>query len=212
MESDNRKTGNMVQVWILATDINPVEAIKTGQDSRICGNCYHRGDETVGRKRTCYVNVGQAPNQVWKKFQRGNYPALKISEYAEVFAGRAIRLGAYGDPAVMPKRIVKALTRVATKHTGYTHQWRSSEWLKPFVMASCDSPSEYAEATSKGWRTFRVSSNTKALTGEIECLSDSQGITCEKCGLCAGTSKGTDVKNIFIQVHGSSASNFTILQ
>jgi hypothetical protein len=32
LESSNRKTGNMAQVWIMREDINPVEAVQTGED------------------------------------------------------------------------------------------------------------------------------------------------------------------------------------
>jgi len=30
MKTTNRKTGDMIQVWILREDVNPVEAIATG--------------------------------------------------------------------------------------------------------------------------------------------------------------------------------------
>ena len=43
MESKNRKTGNMIQVWIMRDDIDPVEAVREGDDYSICGKCPHRG-------------------------------------------------------------------------------------------------------------------------------------------------------------------------
>jgi len=58
----NRKTGNMVQVWIMRDDVNPVVAIATGDDVSICGTCPHR--KNAKGERSCYVNVGQAPNIV----------------------------------------------------------------------------------------------------------------------------------------------------
>lgn len=214
MNSANVKTGDMVQVWILRTDMNPVEAVKTGDDSAICGTCVHRGDKENGRKRSCYVNVGQGPNSVWKAFTRGNYPLLPLSEYSRVFGGRAVRLGAYGDPAVMPRVIVETICRVASRHTGYTHQWRTNEWIKAFCMASCDTVADYKEATANGWRTFRVSVGMTPQNGEILCPASEQGgykTQCAKCGLCNGASEATR-KNIYIPVHGSGASNaFTIL-
>ena len=45
LKSSNRKTGNMAQVWILRQDINPVDAIATGDDESICGNCSHRKND-----------------------------------------------------------------------------------------------------------------------------------------------------------------------
>ena len=63
MESKNTKTGNMIQVWILREDINPVEAIATGDDYTVCGDCPHR--KQADGSRSCYVNVGQAPRQIY---------------------------------------------------------------------------------------------------------------------------------------------------
>ena len=57
--SDNRKTGDMIQIWILVRSVSPTEAIRTGLDRLICGSCVHRGHEENGRhgvERTCYVN------------------------------------------------------------------------------------------------------------------------------------------------------------
>ena len=41
--SANKKTGNMMQVWIMLKDIDPVEANKLGLDNAICGICTLRG-------------------------------------------------------------------------------------------------------------------------------------------------------------------------
>ena len=41
---------------------------------------------------------------------------------------------------------------------------------------------------------------------EIECLSDSKGLTCLDCGLCDGNKRTN--KSIVIAVHGTRASNF----
>jgi len=32
LESENRKTGNMIQIWILCANESPVTAVKTGHD------------------------------------------------------------------------------------------------------------------------------------------------------------------------------------
>jgi len=47
--SDNRKTGDMIQIWILVRSVSPTEAIRTGLDRLICGSCVHRGHEENGR-------------------------------------------------------------------------------------------------------------------------------------------------------------------
>jgi hypothetical protein len=88
-KSSNPKTGDMIQVWILLRHINPVRAIKLGKDWKICFDCGHRGKK--GKSRTCYVRVANAPLGVWKAYQRGNYPHLDVSQYAEVFNRRRVR-------------------------------------------------------------------------------------------------------------------------
>ena len=118
LHSSNRKTGDMVQTWILPRDQHPLDAVKTGQDSCICGQCPHRGS---GTKRTCYVNVGQAPANIWRTYKAGGY--APISSYEEAVQGRVVRFGAYGDPAFMPITVVANLLMFAKGHTGYTHQW-----------------------------------------------------------------------------------------
>ena len=35
----NAKTGPMVQIWILRSDMTPIEAVKSGGDEAICGDC-----------------------------------------------------------------------------------------------------------------------------------------------------------------------------
>jgi len=42
MSTSNRKTGDMIQVWILRDDVNPVAAVAMGDDITICGDCPHR--------------------------------------------------------------------------------------------------------------------------------------------------------------------------
>ena len=69
-KSSNRKTGDMVQTWILRSDIKPTEASKAGADASICGDCKHRW--SLGG--ACYVNIGQGPGAIFRAYKRGNYP------------------------------------------------------------------------------------------------------------------------------------------
>ena len=133
--SSNRKTGNMLQTYILLADVAPTDAIKSGADSSICGSCPHRGNGD-GSGRTCYVNVGQGPLSVWRAWQRGNVPTLSPKGLGE---GRLVRLGTYGDPAAVPAGIWQDLLAGSIAHTGYTHQWKTHEALKGLCMASVDS-------------------------------------------------------------------------
>lgn len=201
--SKNRKTGKMLQTWILRADVSPAEAILTGKDSSVCGNCKHRRN-TGG---ACYVVVEQAPLMVWRTWQRGRYADWSKSFPANVLAGRVVRLGSYGDPAAVPFNVWRRVfEQKIAGWTGYTHQWQraGSQRLRNIVMASVDNPSEANRARAQGWRYFRV-----ALAGEskdpseVICpASEEMGklTTCETCGLCQGQRK--TAKDVVIAPHG----------
>jgi len=221
--SDNAKTGPMIQIWIIRNDMSPVAAVKNGGDSANCFNCKHRGEFefvdgqlVVVRGRSCYVNVGQAPLAIYNAYKNGSYPRLDWNDYAlyrALFLDAEVRLGAYGDPCLIPQQIVRRIVTLSKLRTGYTHQWRiaGNEWLREFVMASCDTLADYYDAKAAGWRTFRVTNAHTPESQEILCPSESRGRQCIDCGLCNGARAG--VKDIYIVVHGSGASNaFNILQ
>jgi len=46
-KSDNTKTGDMLQLWILLQNKLPCDAAKQGLDSSICGDCKHREWKTL---------------------------------------------------------------------------------------------------------------------------------------------------------------------
>lgn len=204
--SDNAKTGNMLQTWILRADVSPLDAIRDGRDVSICGACIHRGDSKTGRKRSCYVQVAQAPLQVWKTYKAGKYPkrdALGLG------AGRSVRLGAYGDPAAVPVSVWQGLVSGAVSWTGYTHQWRAKRLASPELMALCqasvDSAQDLQRARSKGYGTFRVLRRLDVLgSQEIHCPADKGLTDCATCGLC----NGAKAKNVAIPSHGAGAANY----
>lgn len=211
-ESDNRKTGNMIQIWILCRDVSPPDAVRSGLDSEICGDCKLRGSDGW-TNRTCYVNVAQGPNAVWRAYHAGRYDYLPQCRYAEIFGGRAVRFGAYGDPVYIPLTIVRYICFFARRWTGYTHQWCRPEYrpFREFLMASVDSPSELEMARANDWRTFRVRRDTDELsTHEISCpASDEMGhkTTCERCGLCNGKRANDRRADIVIIAHGIGRKN-----
>lgn len=210
--STNDKTGAMLQVWILDVRHDPLQTVRMGLDSSICGDCVHRG--ALG-KRSCYVRLDTAPLGVWRAWKRGRYPYLPKSRYADVFSGRVVRWGAYGDPAFIPLDIVRWVSFFAAGWTGYTHQWRGPEVqaFREYVMASVDTEAERISANGAGWRTFRVRSEQDAhMPGEITCPASNEAghrTTCARCGLCDGKRVATDArKDINIVVHGIGKRNF----
>jgi len=215
LKSKNRKTGRMVQVWILNRKISPIDAVHTGADAAICFDCKHRGNGF--QKRTCYVNV-RSPQAIWKAYKRRRYQYLRPDQYTEAFSDKKIRFGAYGEPILIPIEIMAALTSVAPGWTGYTHQWHRPEYqaCQRYLMASCDSARDATDAIGAGWRYFRVRSQSEAiLPGEISCpASEEMGhrTTCARCQLCNGARGESDIrKNITLLVHGPGAKNFVPL-
>lgn len=194
--SKNKKTGNIIQTFIIKSDKKPTEAIKDKSDISICGDCKHRG-------RSCYVNVGQAPNNVYQAYRKRKYELYDPKLHDKILKNRKIRFGSYGDPTAVPLEIWENLFKLSYKHTGYTHNWKNNPEYKNFLMASVDSEKEFLEAKKLGWRTFRVrSENDKLLKNEFQCPAskeESERLICESCMACNG---GNNKSNVSIIVHG----------
>lgn len=214
-KSKNSKTGDMPQVWILRSDLNPLDAMRLGEDTSICGNCPHRpklkGEDALKRNsRTCYV-LPMPINATYKKYANGGHEYLAPYKAAKLLKGKHVRLGAYGDPAAVPLSVWRTLCRYC-KSTGYTHQWRTCEpEYAEFLQASCDTLIDVVESTAKGYRTFFVQN----VQDESDVVRQYQGIkfahcpaskekgkvtTCSACMACSGTRSGLK-SNITIMIH-----------
>jgi hypothetical protein len=196
--SANAKTGDLVQSFIIRSDVDPVQALQTGADASICGMCAHR---PLLAKETgvppCYVNVGRSVLAVYRAYRRGAYArATTRTQVAAVLQGRRLRLGTYGDPAAAPVGLWRELVSYAAGHVGYSHQWQSvgfdvAAWA-PLVMASADTAAEARQATGMGMRYFRVSVGVDNAPLETICPASAEGgrkALCSDCMLCGGTSK-----------------------
>jgi hypothetical protein len=201
--SENPKTGDMLQSYILIAGVDPVTAARTGEEWRVCGDCPLRD----GR---CYAQRFQAPASVWRKQKRGGY--LPIDWTA--LKTHSIRIGSFGDPAFVPRAVWEQVVKHCAGFIGYTHQWRRPEaqYLREYLMASVDSPAEQREAVAAGWRTFRVRTpDQPLLAGEMVCpASDEAGhrTKCDKCLFCCGRSKRG--KSVAIYAHGRRATKFDL--
>jgi len=196
-KSWNAKTGDMAQVTILAASMRPTDAIKSGHDTENCGDCPLKGG------KVCYVNP---------VFTNSTYHAIASEPVKRPLDdAKPVRLGAYGDPAFIPYRLLQRLIK-GRKWTGYTHQWHKDKrkpWLKRFLMASvddwmarregCTSEQLKAKANRKGYRTFRILKEVSELLPD-EILCPAPRVQCKDCLLCAGSSR--PAKNIAIVVHG----------
>ena len=228
-DNKNMKIGpGLAQLWIIRSDVSPLEAIAFGLDGAICGGCKHRGNGAkktrkrkarkaiFGKDRTCYVNVSKCVRSIYACFARGGYVDMTPDDVLTHLASRGmgIRIGAYGDGAALPIALLHKLTSVY--HTGYTHSWQTRDDLKPYLMASVDTPEEYAVAAAADWRTFRVrTANQELAPREIACpASDESGnrTTCDSCKLCDGARTDDRRKSVAIIVHGIGVKTFIRLQ
>lgn len=202
MKTTNDKTGNMIQTWIMRSDIAPHEASKKGLDVSVCGSCPLR--QAIGG--ACYVTLHQAPLAVYKAYKKGLYnKAVDVTR----LKGRKLRMGSYGDPAAIPFEAWEAVAQYTNGNTGYTHQVNHKAFdkrLLDLVMVSADTPKQAAKYQASGIKTFRVKvESMPLLKGEVECLSDTQGISCIECKLCNGQNK-----SVAINVHGRGTKAHTL--
>ena len=194
--SVNDKTGAMAQADILVKDQHPIEAVKNKTDKAVCGSCPLRNNE-------CYVNLGFGPSSKYKAWQRGNYPYATPEQLGHILKLRNIniRLGSYGDPAMVKYEIWRKLIDVSQQSfTSYTHQWNEPYFDKrilEFSMGSIDyttTPEEFKKLYPTG-RFYTIVNDYENLpSNTIACPSKStdrlpngqRKITCNTCNLCSG--------------------------
>lgn len=218
LESRNQKTGNMVTVWIVRSDLHPLDerarAKKEG-DHTTCFNC----PLIVAG---CYVEVENAPAGVWNAFQRGRYEEYDREKHDHLISGRRVRWGGYGDPVLIPIGIVWRWSNLlADGWAGYTHQWARKEYqeYREFFMASVHSIAQRDRAWAIGWRTFRDCDSLKAepmTRGEFNCpASNEQGarMTCQTCCMCDGADRPVGAiqrASVVIERHANAVETKTL--
>lgn len=221
--SENGKTGDLVQSFIIRADVEPHVALRTGDDASVCGMCPHRPLivrmlERAGIPSSpCYVRVGESVLSVFGAYRRGSYMrASSIAQVRALLAGRKLRLGTYGDPAAAPVELWEMLTSLSDGHVGYSHQWQSvgfdvQRWA-PLVMASVDSAAEAVQASQLGMRYFRVSIGVDKAPREVTCPASAEGgrkAQCSDCMLCGGTSR--QARSVVIADHASGHAKRVIM-
>jgi hypothetical protein len=229
--SANGKTGAMRQTFIIRTDMHPVAALESGADESVCGNCPSRPYLASGRgakRGPCYVEVGKSVASVYRAMQRGRYRiAATEADIEAAGAGADDRGGTYGDPAAAPAWVWRAFFRRARTRTGYTHAWRhpdplvraNAEALRPYLMASCDTPLQAQMARVAGWRYFRVrASDGPLLDGESVCPASAEAgkrTDCQTCHACDGAvpiARRASSPSRVILAHGPLAARWRAMQ
>lgn len=209
--TNNTKTGNMPSLWVFVPDINPWDAINSGIDARVCGDCAHRKDGTA---RRCYThgNTMRAMTGMVRAHAAGKYP--RFSDLVPVFkvakqrGANAIRSTAYGDMSFVPPEVWLAINEARIVAglgvRGYTAQWRKAHaaHLRSTHMASVHNTLAAAEAEAFGWRYF-LSTKDKPMTPDIvNCPASKEAghlTTCNRCSLCSGLQR--DAPSVWIKEH-----------
>jgi hypothetical protein len=235
-KSSNSKTGKMLQTYTIRSRMHPVEAVRSGGDLAICNDCPMRGLVATPKRRSrkkknfraCYVNVGQGPAMVYGAFRRGRYVDYVPALHDQFIRGRKVRFGTYGEPVLIPLKLVQHLASLSSGWTGYTHQWSNVAYAgyRQYLMASVHGltgPWSREHAKSLGWRTFRTMRGGEPADDEVLCPASKEAghrLSCMTCRLCdgAGVRKiGLDMVDVYIPGHGgkaimSAVANLPILQ
>tara|TARA_R110000822_G_scaffold33491_4_gene95446 strand:- start:234 stop:977 length:744 start_codon:yes stop_codon:yes gene_type:complete len=213
----NRKTGLVVQTYILLDDIDPRDASKSGADYSICGACPMRGEATTDPKRKqaksrrCYVKLYQGVLITWRHYKAGGYrTAIGHGAIAAIGAERVVRIGTYGDPSAVPSYVWDSLLADSIAHMAYSHQsgMPGVDFRPDLYMVSADTEAQARAAWDAGQRTFRVVSSVEDIVKgrEILCPASKEAgarVQCTTCRLCGGAS--VKAKSIAIPDHGPMA-------
>jgi len=129
---------------------------------------------------------------------------IKKSTIMIMSANTYIRFGSYGEPSLLPIRLVQAMTRVASSWTGYTHQHNKpfAQEFSKYYMASTHSDAEAIQRSADGWRSFIALAKGNDAQA-VSCPASTEAgfkSNCAKCGLCSGT-EGKGSKYVKILEH-----------
>ncbi len=84
-KTENEKTGDMIQTYIIRRDMHPMFARRMGEDKSICGDC------KLKETSTCYVNLCHGPIGVFHALIDGSYREWQDGDL-ELFKDRFIRI------------------------------------------------------------------------------------------------------------------------
>jgi hypothetical protein len=202
-KTDNRKLGNMLQVWII-----PTKGPFPENQNANCGAC-PLVPKAAGGNGGCYVDR-RSLAALWSQIDRHEVPPWNGD--IELFRGHKVRFGAWGDPVLLPIAIVERIVGSCAGHTGYTHFWRMPQFqsYRRYFMASVHSAQEAREAVSLGWRYYLVSrkpvQQAELPMKTIVCPNEKIGVTCERCPVpCDGTGGKMRLVSISASPHGAAA-------
>ena len=202
-KSTNRKFGAAIQLWIVPRSKTVTDSRRDKSDAKIQG----KGCKLASNKG-CYVGSYYVDATQRAHWRRDETPAT-VAQIIKLVSGKFVRFGAYGNPSLIPLRIMRLIVKHASGYAGYFHDWHLMTPAKAtnygkYLMASCE-PDNRADAQKLGLRTFTTRNATDPIPGnDIDCPS-SRGVQCSDCQLCSGTSK--KARSISIPIHGYQAKS-----
>lgn len=162
------------------------------------GKCYtHKFNQYVG-----FISMLKSIAKTYPQWDDiPTYDDTMSAVAVEMSSGTFVRFGTYGEPSLHPIEMIEAMVNVADNWTGYTHQWRKSDELGAYFMASTHTLVESEEALTQGYRSY-IATPTK-IEEVVNCPASKESdykSSCSKCGLCSGT-QGKGKKSIYILNH-----------
>jgi len=218
--SQNSKIGIGYVVQTYHFSINQVIEMSLTNDKVSCLDCPLSYNQNNGKSGGCYTHKGLQNLGLNSMLRSLNKKLHTIKEFNEndfnAFINKVkftnkidlIRFGAYGEPILMPLNVVKTLSNLSDKTTGYTHQWNKPQFktYNHFLMASTHTEIERKKANVLNFRSFFVAeskiSDFKVLNA-VNCPASKENqknLTCIACGLCNGIKRGNK-KDVYIMKH-----------
>lgn len=193
--------------WLLATTSSGFGMKKFfAMDGTNCLDCPYSGNQGEGgcytHKFNQYVGFLSMLRSI-KFSDLTPYDAEKQRQCIDMAKDSYVRFGTYGEPSLLPIRLVEYMSDVAKSWTGYTHQWKKV-WALPYskyFMASTHNKEETYKAKLKNYRSFIAS--TTGTEKAVTCPASAEAgfkSNCASCGLCSGM-LGKGKKDIKILEH-----------
>ena len=182
-----------------------------GKDSKVCMDCPFSTNNGA-KLSACYTHkINQYSGflsqlrSIGRKYKNfDDIPEIDANIMLQIVGlseNRYVRFGTYGEPSLLPEKLISLMCLASRSWTGYTHQWRKNESLSQWFMASTHTLEEERIASLIGYRSF-VASETQ-IESLISCPASAEmgyKSNCSKCGLCSGTS-GKGKKSVVILKH-----------
>jgi len=210
--SANKKIG-MFSMVIQTYHFSEEQFIDFKDDAKNCLDCPYSYNMNGGKTGGCYTHSGmqgmglRSMLRRLKKLEIPDYDKQSFNNfvsYIKQFPIELCRLGAYGEPCLLPLRLIGKLVKLSKAHSGYTHQWGKEQYkgYSKYLMASTHNMFETAIANDLGFRAFESSKKMDKKMPMCPAAKEFKGKskTCVQCAACCGTVK-KQTNNIFIFKH-----------